>query len=108
VQPEHIESLWLTDDNEFTCAELAELAGISEAELNELVDYGAVTPINPDALPWSFNGTCLLTIRTACRLRLSFDLDPHGVALTVSLLERIHGLEAQITRLRAQFPQHRR
>jgi chaperone modulatory protein CbpM len=108
VQPEHTEALWLTDDNEFTGAELAELAGISEAELNELVDYGAVTPINPDALPWFFNGTCLLTIRTASRLRVSFDLDPHGVALTVSLLDRIHGLEAQLASLRAQLPRHTR
>jgi chaperone modulatory protein CbpM len=107
VKAEHIEALWLTDDNEFTFAELADLSGISAAELNELVDYGAVTPINPELLPWLFNGSCLLTIRTACRLRLTFDLEPHGVALTVTLLDRIHGLEAQIASLRAQLPQHR-
>jgi hypothetical protein len=37
-------------------------------------------------------------------LRVSFDLEPHGVALIVSLLERIHDLEAELGSLRAQFP----
>jgi hypothetical protein len=104
VKAEHTEFLWLTDDNEFSAAELAELSGISAAELDELVEYGAVTPVNPDVSPWTFNGRCLLTIRTACRLRVSFDLEPHGVALIVSLLDRIHGLESQLDSLRAQTP----
>ena len=100
------EAIWLTEDNEFSLAELAELSGLSEAELRELVDYGAVTPIDPDSSPWVFNGKCLLTVRTACRLRISFDLEPHGVALIVSLLDRIHELEAQLGSLRAQLPRH--
>lgn len=105
---EQIEAVWLTEDHEFSLAELAELSGLSEAELRELVDYGAVTPINPDSSPWVFSGKCLLTVRTACRLRLSFDLEPHGVALIVSLLDRIHELEAQLGRLRAQLPHQTR
>jgi len=75
--------------------------------VRELVDYGAVTPVDPESSPWIFNGKCLLTIRTASRLRVSFDLEPHGVALIVSLLERIHDLETELGSLRAQFPQHR-
>ena len=105
---EQIEAVWLTEDHEFSLAELAELSGLSEAELRELVDYGAVTPVNPDSSPWVFSGKCLLTVRTACRLRLSFDLEPHGVALIVSLLDRIHELEAQLGRLRAQLPHQTR
>jgi len=108
VGAEQIEAVWLTEDHEFSLAELAELSGLSEAELRELVDYGAVTPINPDSSPWVFSGKCLLTVRTACRLRLSFDLEPHGVALIVSLLDRIHELEAQLGRLRAQLPHQTR
>jgi chaperone modulatory protein CbpM len=108
MKAEHTEALWLTEDNEFSLDELAELSGVSAAELRELVDYGAVTPVDPDSSPWVFNGKCLLTIRAACRLRISFDLDPHGVALTVSLLERIHELEAQLGSLRAQLPQRTR
>jgi chaperone modulatory protein CbpM len=107
VKNEHTEAVWLTEDARFSLGELAELAGISEAEVRELVDYGAVTPLEPDAAAWVFNGKCLLTIRTACRLRVSFDLEPHGVALIVSLLDRIQDLEAQLGSLRAQLP-HRR
>lgn len=107
MKSEHTEAVWLTEDTQFSLAQLAELAGIPESELRELVDYGAVTPVDPESSPWIFNGKCLLTIRTASRLRVSFDLEPHGVALIVSLLERIHDLEAQLGSLRAQFPQHR-
>ena len=108
MNAEHTEAVWLTEDNEFSLAELVALSGLSEAELSELVDYGAVSPVNPDSSPWVFNGKCLLTIRTACRLRVSFDLEPHGVALVVSLLDRIHDLEAQLGSLRAQLPRHAR
>ena len=107
MKAEHTEAVWLTEDTQFSLAELAELAGIPEAEVRELVDYGAVTPVDPDAPAWIFSGKCLLTIRTACRLRVSFDLEPHGVALIVSLLERIHDLEAEMGSLRAQLPQRR-
>ncbi len=108
MQAEHAEAVWLTEDHEFSLAEVAELSGLSEAELRELVEYGAVTPIDPDSSPWVFNGKCLPTVCTACRLRISFDLEPHGVALIVSLLDRIHGLEAQLGSLRAQLPHHTR
>ena len=108
MNAEHTEAVWLTEDHELSLAELAELSGLSEAELRELVDYGAVAPIDPDSSPWVFSGKCLLTIRTACRLRISFDLEPHGVALIVSLLERIQELEAQLGSLRAQLPHHTR
>ena len=107
MKSEHTEAVWLTEDTQFSLAQLAELAGIPESEVRELVDYGAVTPVDPESSPWIFNGKCLLTIRTASRLRVSFDLEPHGVALIVSLLERIHDLEAQLGTLRAQFPQRR-
>lgn len=101
---ESAEPVWLTDEHALSVQELAEMSGLSEVELLELVDYGAVSPIDPEASPWMFTGRCLLTVRAACRLRISFDLEPHGVALIVSLLERIHGLESQLGNLRAQLP----
>lgn len=106
MRPDQSEAEWLTEDHAFTLAELANLSGLPEAELREFVDYGVVTPIDPDTSPWVFSGKCLLTVRTACRLRISFDLEPHGVALIVSLLDQIHDLESQLGRLRAQLPQH--
>ena len=104
MQAERTEAVWLTEDHELSLAELAQMSGLSETELRELVEHGAVTPVNPDSSPWVFSGKCLLTVRTACRLRTSFDLEPHGVALVVSLLERINELEAELRSLRAQLP----
>ena len=105
---EHGEALWLTEDHQFSLAELAELAGLSEAELRELADYGAIAPVDAGASQWVFTATCLTTVRTASRLRASFDLEPHGVALVVSLLERIKDLEGQLAALRAQMPRRPR
>jgi chaperone modulatory protein CbpM len=106
MKTEIIEGLWLDERQEIALTELAELSGIPEAELLELADYGAIAPIDPGAEPrqWTFTTKCLVTVRTACRLRESFELDPHDVALVVTLLDRIQDLEAQLRDLRAQLP----
>jgi len=106
VQIKPVEAVWLAEDNEFSFPELVELSGLSEAELHELVDYGAITPVDPGSPQWVFKGRCLVTVRAAYRLRASFDLDPHGIALVISLLDRIHGLEEELGSLRAQLPRH--
>ena len=104
MKVEPAEAVWLDENHEFSLAELADISGLSEAELRELVDYGAITPVNPDLPQWVFKGSCLWTVRTVSRLRVSFDLEPHAVALVVSLLDRIHDLETQLDSLRAQLP----
>ena len=106
--PERDEALWLTETLRFSLAELAEVAGVPEAELRELADYGAITPVDPGASQWVFTATCLTTVRTASRLRASFELEPHGLALVLSLLERIRDLEGQLAALRAQMPRRAR
>lgn len=106
MQTEYTEATWLGDGHEFSLTELAELSGLSEAELRELVEYGVFKPVDPDAPSWIFSGNCLSAVRMAYRLRVSFELELQGVALTVSLLERIHELESQLRSVRAQFPQH--
>jgi len=108
MKSERPEAIWLNEDHEFSLAELSELSGMPESDLRELVDYGAITPVSPEAPTWTFGGQCLLTVRTAYRLRVSFDLEPHGVALTVSLLDRIRELEAQLRDLSAQLPRRSR
>lgn len=102
MRAENTETTWLSDDHEFSLTQLADLSGMTEPELRELVDFGAVTPLDSDAVSWSFSGKCLPVVRTAYRLRISFELDPQSLALTISLLERIHALELQLRSLRAQ------
>lgn len=101
---EPADAQWLTERCEFSIHELVELSGSSVGELRELVEFGAITPINPESSNWVFPGQCLLTVRAACRLRASFDLETHGVALVISLLDRIRDLEGEMESLRAQMP----
>ena len=97
-------AMWLHEQHELLLEELCELSGLSEAELRELVDYGVLAPIDPDARHWTFSADRLIVARSARRLRKDFDLDPHGVALAVALLERVHDLEAELRDLRAKLP----
>ncbi len=98
------QAMWLHEQHELLLEELCELSGLSEAELRELVDYGVLAPIDSHAQHWTFSADRLIVARSARRLRQDFDLDPHGVALAVTLLERVHDLEAELRDLRAKLP----
>jgi len=102
VKPER--AMWLHEQHEFLLEELCELSGLSETELRELVDYGVLAPINPGARHWVFGADRLVVARSARRLRQDFDLDPHAVALVVTMLERVRDLEAELRDLRARLP----
>jgi len=98
------QAMWLNEQHELLLEELCELSGLSETELRELVDYGVLAPIDSDAQHWTFSADRLIVARSARRLRKDFDLDPHGVALAVTLLERVHDLEEELRDLRARLP----
>jgi len=98
------EVVWLDEQRELTLAELAELSGLSEAELHELEDCGAIAPIDPDAATRTFSAHYLVLARTACRLRDDFELDTQGLAVALALLDRVRALEAELRDLRARRP----
>jgi len=98
------EAAWLTEECEFSLTEVAEISGLTESELRELVEYGTIAPVDPAAAQWSFTGRSLVTVRAACRLRADFELEAHGTALMISLLERIQELQSEIESLRAKMP----
>jgi hypothetical protein len=102
------QAAWLHEHYEFSLEELCELSGLSEAELRELVDHGVLAPIEPGAQHWNFSADRLVLARSARRLRKDFDLDTHGVALVVTLLERVRDLEAELRDLRAKLPGRQR
>ena len=95
---------WLHEHYEFSVEELCELSGLSETELRELVDYGVLAPVDSGARAWTFRADRLGVARSARRLRKDFDLDPHAVALVVTMLERVRDLEAELRDLRARLP----
>lgn len=95
---------WLHEGYELSLAQLCELSGLSETELRGLVDCGAIAPADPGAREWIFSADRLLVARSAHRLRRDFDLDFQGLALAVTLLERVRDLEDQLRDLRARLP----
>lgn len=103
MRVELTEVLWL-DQRDFSLADIAELSGLPAAELRALVECGALTPADPDAAEWRFGAECLLAARAARRLREDFELDSQGLAVALTLTERIHDLERQLGELRARSP----
>ncbi len=104
MRAEFTEVLWLDEHHELSLGELAELSGLAEAELRELVDYGAIAPIDPSAAQRTFPGECIAVARTACRLRNDFELNTPGLALALALLDRVHELEVKLRDVNAQLP----
>lgn len=104
MKPEQADAVWLDAQQEYSIDELAQFSRLSEAELRELVDYGALTPINPSSAEWMFGGDMIVTVQAAGRLRDDLGLEPQALALALTLIARIRGLEAQLCNLRAQLP----
>ena len=98
------QAMWLHERHKLALEELCELSGLTETELRELVNYGVLAPVDPDARRWAFGADRLVVARSARRLRRDFDLDPHAVALAVALLERVRDLEEELRDLRAKLP----
>src|SRR6187455_3873473 len=99
---ERDDDLWLHARREISIVELADCAGLSEAEVRELVEFGALSP--SDATRWTFSSTCVARVRSAARLRQDLELDTAAFALVVAFLERIDDLEARVKALSATVP----
>ena len=98
-----IELLWLDERDTVTLSELARVCGLTEDELHELVDYGAVAPVgHPRAQPL-FSAASVPGMRAAGKLRRDFDLELFAVALLVPYLDRIDHLERRVASLEAQL-----
>jgi chaperone modulatory protein CbpM len=90
-----------------TLPELARACGISTADVDELLEYGALQPLPTgpsEADQRLFSADCVTRLRTASKLRLEFDLDLFAVALLLDHLQRIETLERQVRSLEAQLP----
>jgi chaperone modulatory protein CbpM len=90
------DAIWLNDSGVCSMEYLADLSGLSLAEVHDLVDSGVIVPVDPAAHPASFHLHSIVTAITARRLRDDFELDQHGVAVALLLLGRIHFLENEL------------
>lgn len=102
MQVNYSEDVWLRHSQRLSLGELAAMCGLSTLELQELVDYGVLSPVNPQEPQWVFSTDCMPTMRRACRMRDDLGLDTHAMALAYMLLDRIGALEARVCELQAQ------
>ncbi|MGC1818220.1 MAG: chaperone modulator CbpM [Casimicrobiaceae bacterium] len=96
------EALYLDETGMLTIAQLVAYSGLSEGEVRELVECGALAPADLGAPSWSFSSHCVVTARVARRLREDFALDDvHSLAIVLRFVQRIELLEQELRELRA-------
>lgn len=107
TQLQNVEWLWLDEVQSVTLPELARVCGISTDDVDELVEYGALQPLQTGPSQADlrlFSADCVTRMRTASKLRLDFDLDLFAVALLLDHIQRIETLEQKVRSLQAQLP----
>ena len=99
---ESTSALLLDESGAVSITQLVEQSGLSESDLQVLVDCGALMPRDAGATTLTFSSRCVVTARTARRLRDDFALDDaHAVAIVLRFHERIDALERELRQLRA-------
>ena len=83
-------------------SDLSAACAISVAELQELMEYGALAPLAASDSEPMFATTYLQPLRTAGRLRRDYDLDLFVVVIVMDYLKRIETLESQLLSLQAE------
>ena len=104
MENDTLELVLLEDQPCITLADLANCSGLSEQDLDQLVDFGIIVPVDLDAVPPVFSPQWIVTSRIAFRLRGAFDLDGAGMAVALILLERIRELEGDLLDMCARSP----
>jgi chaperone modulatory protein CbpM len=91
-------SEWICLDEHGVCTEqhLTEVSGLSNEELNDLIDNGVIIPIEDALRPKTFSLHYIVIAKRARRLRDDFELDQHGVVLALTLMRRIDELQQEL------------
>jgi chaperone modulatory protein CbpM len=99
--------VWLNDREVCSAQQLADISGLSEEEIDELVEMGLIEPIDaavPASMPSRvFHLRCIVTVKAARRLRDDFELDRNGMILALTLMQRIDALHEELHALRARI-----
>ena len=108
MTPQPFEITWLDGHETVSLSDLSRACGLDTQELAELVDYGALVPLDAEPRGQLFSAEIVVQLRIAGKLRLDFDLDVFTVALLMGYLSRIDALERQVRSLEARLPHHAR
>ena len=91
------EWMWLDARRAVEAGELARMCGLTLQEVAELVDYGALEPLQDG----TFRADLVAPLRQALQVRVRFDLDLFTAGLLAGHLHRIEALERELRALRA-------
>ncbi|MEO7392388.1 MAG: chaperone modulator CbpM [Ramlibacter sp.] len=106
MTPHADEWTWLDASEILSLPDLSLACRMSTQDVDELVHYGALSPLaGPHPEP-VFSAACVGPLRVAARLRTDFDLDLFTVALLLGYLDRIDALEGRVKTLQAHLPGH--
>jgi chaperone modulatory protein CbpM len=76
-----------------TVRELATAVGLSPVQVARLVRLGLIEPSGPEG---AFTATTVARLRRMLRLQRELDVDLHGAAIIVDLVERLRALEREL------------
>lgn len=102
MKPLTTEASWINGGSICSLEDLASASGLAIDDVMDLVDCGVITPLEQRPQATLFQLDCLITLKTARRLRDDFQLDRHGVALALTLLRRLDALEAELKAAQAR------
>lgn len=97
------EGVWLNTSDICSFDHLVEVSGLTRGDLLDLIEAGIIEPSNQDPGNYFFYTHCIVIARAARRLRDDFELDSHGLALALKLLDRIDQLETELIDARARL-----
>lgn len=103
MRVELTEVQWVNVRQELSLHEFVQRSGLTEADLLYLVESGVLVPLDPLTPAWSFSADCLPLAKTAGRLIRDLELDRPGLAVALTLLERIRELESRVRELDARL-----
>ena len=96
---EFAQAVYLDDDGTVTFTQLVERSGLTERELVDLVECGALVAASSGPSSRTFSERCVVIARTARRLRDEYALDDsHSLAVVMRLTQRIETLEDALRR----------
>ncbi|MFP1725432.1 chaperone modulator CbpM [Lonsdalea quercina] len=90
-------------DVTFTVIEVCQIVGLSRDELSEVVALGVIAPQEESSMQWRFDAYALSQLQRARRLRYELDIDWPGIAMTLTLLDKMERLNQENQRLRRQL-----
>ena len=98
-QEKIVTGILIDEHTELSLNDLSRACSSSAEWIIELVEQGALEPINYQQTQWRFTGSSLQKARTAMRLQRDLGINLAGVALAMDLLDEVEHLRTRLRRL---------